>query len=700
MTREIRFTDPAFRCEVVLSGTAMALYEAGQLQFDRLKGIKSLGLTAHVSDVAMHTRHQHLVGLMRIFNKLCQLPTDKGLPKTFLWSFWCRLCFGQTGHAALSYDAEKAVLLACHLDSSFKGSLRSLVQPVIDNLDACPKCTRTSCPVRDKGSTDANVWFDDLITRNRWRHLHLWVAALKLLQEPKLLPILAVQGDGANNTLGFSQPEAIKMLVAPGCEWDRSFRNLTRLDFIVRDLAFAGTLGIQLDVDSLVAAANDVTHPDWKLLGSLNAYMSETLYESLPAQMASVLLQRALADLLIKGKVRLEGLFGIDLNAALSDDGLREIIKRGPAGREVLDPSKRNAWQTWRINTYIDEQRAPCEVEIAITGYNKSHLTRHTSSRATCLKLQQRHGLAIAMRHQGLADRPEAKAFVKLCRSVLNNQYPKLVSQQLTSALFDGLVDRHCEHGLDAAVERLSKLPVQAETLRRAADVVNRRASAKSDIAGEFSFMIGGYEYPLRGDPQQLQINTMHAALSGSDEVRKNLGVSREAAAETLWNELTAWQSIYFGLRPTKKVSAAVGEAQTLLAQNVIAAGQGAEVDLELYTLLEALNHPADSVSFRIALPNLKLLKDDGTQENEYDVVSVALKHDRDVEVWVWGVTTEHNLGPKRTADFGKIQKLKDLLGNRWEADVRIVTCYVHRAGNDIRLEVDGVQTRRTFVRT
>ena len=694
MARELHFIDPAFRCEVVLSGTAMALYDAAQPQFERLKGIKCLGLTAQVHEVAMHTRHQHLVGLMRIFNKLCQQPKDKGLPKAFLWSFWCRLCFGQTGHAALSYDAEKAVLLACHLDSSFKATLRALVQPVTDKLAACPKCTRTSCLVRDKGAADANVWFDDLIVHNRWHHLYLWIAALKLLQEPRLLPILSGLVVGANNTLGFSEPEAIKMLVAPGCEWDRPVRNLSRLDFIVRDLAFAGTLGIQLDVDNLVGAAN-APHPDWKLLGSLSTYMSDTLYESLAAQTASVLLQRALADLLIKGKVGLEALFGIDLSSALSDDDLRKLIERKRAGREVFDPTTRGAWRAWVISTYVNKQSLPCELEKAITGHNKSHLTRHTSSHATCLKLQQDHSIAITIRHQSLADRPEAKAFVKLCRSVLSNQYPKLVPQQLTSALFDGLVDRHCEHGLDAAVERLGKLPVRLETLRSVANVVNSRATGESEVAGEFRFKIGGYEYPVRGDPRQLQINMMHAALSGSDEVRKNLNLSTEEAAEILWSELTAWQSIYFGLRPTKKVTAAVDEAQSQLSKRVIAGDPTAETDLELYALLEALKHPGGSVSFRIALPNLKLIKEDGTTENEYDVVAVALKDDKDVEVWVWGVTTERNLNPKRTADLGKIQKLKDLLGGRWEADVRVVSCYVHRDGTYICLEIDGVQTRR-----
>lgn len=694
MAKELRFTDPAFRCEVVLSGTAMALYEAAHPQFERLKGVKSLGLMAYVHDIAIHTRHQHLVGLMRLFNKLCQQPKERGLPKAFLWSFWCRLCFGQTGHAALSYDSEKSVLLACHLDSNCKAALRSLVQPVIDKLASCLKCERKTCEVRAKGKDEGEVWFDDMVMRNRWRQLHFWVAALKLLQEPKILPILSKQLVSERNTLGFSETEAVKMLVAPGCEWDRALNNLCRLDHVVRDLAFAGTLGIQLDVDNLVSSANDA-HPDWKLLGSLNSYLVDTLYESIPAQTASILYQRALASLLVGGKVSLGVLFGIDLNEGIEDDDLKTLVEQQKAGREVFDPDRRKAWRTWRINTYLDTHCLPCEVEKQVTGHREGLLTRHTSSRATCFKLQRDHNLAITICHRDLVDRPQAKVFVKLCRSVLSRQYPKLISEQLTAALFEGLVARKCQHGLRSASERLGKLPLELSVLQRAADIVNKRASGRSEVSGEFSFKIGGYEYPFRGDPQEMQINTMHAGLLGDDTVRKTLGVTVEEAAEFLWDELLDWQSVYFGPRRLQKVLALIDEAQGHLAKQVIATGPTTDADLELYTLLEALKHPHDVISFRVALPNLKLLKDDGTTENEYDVVSVVLKDDKDVQVWVWGVTTEQELTRKRNADLVKIQKLKDLLGNRWAADVKVVTSYVHKDGNDICCEIDGRQERR-----
>ena len=134
--------------------------------------------------------------------------------------------------------------------------------------------------------------------------------------------------------------------------------------------------------------------------------------------------------------------------------------------------------------------------------------------------------------------------------------------------------------------------------------------------------------------------------------------------------------------------------AQEHLSNQVCSGGKTAADDLELFTLLEALKHPDIGVSFRVALPNLKLLKEDKKFENEYDVVSIVLNRN-EVEVWIWGVTTETNLERKRIEDLAKIQKLKDLLYGRWEEDVRVVTCYVHKDENSICYEIDGRQGRR-----
>ena len=61
MADELRFIDPAFSCEVVLRGVSKSLYEAGRGQFERLKDLRSLGLSGYFEDAGFHTRHHHLM---------------------------------------------------------------------------------------------------------------------------------------------------------------------------------------------------------------------------------------------------------------------------------------------------------------------------------------------------------------------------------------------------------------------------------------------------------------------------------------------------------------------------------------------------------------------------------------------------------------------------------------------------------------
>ncbi len=692
MAQELRFADPAFTCEVVLVGPAKALYEVAQPQFERLRRIRSLGLASRISDIAIHNRHSHAIGSMKIFNKLCQQPIRQGLPKKFLWAFWSRLCFGQTGHAALSYDSEKAVLLACHLDSGFKDKFRTLVQPVTNSVMACTICDK-QCGIKAKDSAAATLWLEDLIQKNQWRRVHLWIAALKLIQDPRILNILKQQILNQDNTLGFSDAETIKMLASPECSWDYVFYRLNRLDYVVRDLAFAGTLGIRVDIDGLISAS-DRDHPDWELLRYLDKYLESTIYESIQSQTDSILFQRALANLLLSEKISLESLFGINTALDVDDDKLADTLGKTQAGREVFDHDLRSAWQTWPVNCFVDSQLAPCSVEQIITGRPKQHLVAHTRTKVTCMRMNEDHSLGLSMCYLDQVKRPAAKAFIKLCRSILLKKYPQLNPEHLTTALYEGLINRTCEHGLKKASKRCADLQISEGILRGAADVVNKRADIAPQRPANLSIRIGSFDYPLRGD---LTINIMHAAVKGNDEVRKNLGVSVAEAAEILWSQILSWPSVYFGLRPSQKILQLLDEAQSTLGRQVLASLPSAQDDLELYTLLEALKHPDSGVSFRTVLPNLVLLKEDRNKENEYDVVSIALKEDKHVEVWVWGVTTEADIGRKRQEDHVKIQKLKDLLGNRWGGEVRTVENYVHKEDNDICCEIDGTQERRHY---
>jgi len=87
-------------------------------------------------------------------------------------------------------------------------------------------------------------------------------------------------------------------------------------------------------------------------------------------------------------------------------------------------------------------------------------MTRHVDAKVTCIKFRQPNILGLAMRHRDLTEKPDAKAFIKLCRSILQKQFPKIDPDELASAVYEGLVARECEYGLTPVVSRLAKLPL------------------------------------------------------------------------------------------------------------------------------------------------------------------------------------------------------------------------------------------------
>jgi hypothetical protein len=696
MAKELKFTDPSFACIVTLSGPTKALYEKAEPQFNRLKGLKTLGIVSHFSEIAMQTRHQHLVGLMRIFNKLCQQPKNKGLPKKFLWSFWCRLCFGQTGHAALSYDSEKAILLACHLDSAFKDEFRTFLQPVIDKLEPCIVCTKKPCEGKQKDATAGPILFEDLIYKNKWWAVNRWVAARKLIQHHEILGILNQQTIGTNNPIGFSQPEAFKMLVCSECKWNSAIENLGRLDYVVRDIAFAGTLGIHVDIDGLIALVEEDLY-DWDLIKTLENYLQDTLYEDYEIQIGSILYQRALADLLIKKKISIETLFGMDSELNLDDNALIKIIQKTKAGAEVFNPDILNSWDTWPIAMYLPPTQVPSIIEKSITKQSTNgHLTGHLHNRATCFKMTQDHTLGLAICHRDLANRPTPYSFVILCQRILLQQYPNVNTEQLNKALFEGLIAKDCDHKILDTIKRLAELQLSTDLLKGAIEVIKTKSNNRLTDENNISVRIGEVDYPLSADPRKLALDTLSFVLSSKSLPHNQALIAYlRQGSLIIWAELLNWQSVYFGNKPSKKVIDFITEAQRLLAINVVNQTPSSQSDFEIYTFLESLKNPSDRISFRMALPNLILLTEEKITENEYDVVSVLLKDDKKVEVWIWGVTTEADIIRKRTNDHVKIQKLKDLLGSRWGGDVRTVENYLYKEGNDICCEIDSVQTKR-----
>lgn len=693
--KELKFTDPAFTCEVVLRKQSKALYEAAQSQFGRLKDIANLGLIAYINETAIHSKHDHLVGLLKIFEKLLQQPRSLGLPKDFLWSFWVRLCFGQTGHAAFAYDAEKAVLLSCHIDKEFNKKVRIFLNPVINKIQRCPKCSVAE-DCRDISNDRGDRLLDGMIKKNQWRRLYLWVAALKLTQEKRVFSILSRQAnDTGKGSPSFSEQEAYKMLICPQCKWNRAIERLNRLDYVCRDLAYTGRLRVQFDVDNMVAQVNSEDYEDWNLLKQFDKYLIDTTYANSNIQAFSAIFQRALASLLINGEINLEQLFGIDPGCYYSDEDLKSKLTRHKLGRELFDKTLSKGWICWDISTWLDKNRTPYEIESSLRGMKKTYLSAPSDTKIICYKAIQPHKLYLGIRYNGNNDRPEIKGIVRIIRSMLRKQYPLLDSGKLISILAEALCGVKIEHNLPGIIERLA--PLSSEHLfeiKKVANIVIKKYSGdKASIP--ISIRVGDLDYSLPLSPVGSGINIMlmHAAIYGSEELRKKTKVNLKKASKILLSELLLWQPRYFS-----NMSKSVENLMTVMQNDLIALikqNKNVASNLEYYAFLEALKCPSKKISFRFVLPNLILFKDDGNKENEYDIASIFLKSYKEVEIWIWGVSSNQDISTKQKEDHGKIQILKDKIGNRWGGEIRVVTNYICCNNRELILDIDGRQEHR-----
>jgi len=695
MVDDLRFIDPAFSCEVVLRGVSKSLYEAGRGQFERLKDLRSLGLSGHFEDAGFHTRHHHLIGLFRLLEKLLVQPKGLGLPKKFLWSFWCRLCYGQVGHAPFGYEAEKAVLLACHIDVSFRNGFMQFLQPVIIETAKCDLDVLTT-----EREARVEAWLNKMIDENVWDRVHLWVAALKLIQNDRILGILNNQKyDGNTGKPGFDWYQALRILLDPESEWDKPVRMLSRLDFVVRDLSFTGRVGVTLDVDRLVSAANNPQDPDWRLVESMYRYLTETLYASRRRQTESTIFQRTLAALLVGRKIKLERLFGIDPDDYLSDEDVRAKLCKYKQGRELFNREIRNSWRTWKISAILDEELPPLELQRKLAGkrIKSAILEDPTRRRLVCYKMLQPYAVAVAIRHSHSVNRPNPSEYVKTCKRFLDVLFPRVNASDVHRALYEGLCGQQIRHGLLDVVDKLSKVEsIDNAILKKVAKFIGKKNTATSSSGEHIKLMIAGIDQPIAPmDPESLLLKIAGAVLTGSQDTRKTLDMDVSDALKVLWRHMLLRQNRYFVPKVPHAVEKFIGETQKKLKKRIRDNENTKASDLEMYAFLESLQKPADNIRFKVSLPNYVLIDDSGNSQNEYDIVSVVLKAESTVEVWVWGVTTEDNIELKRRDDLTKMNKLRDLLGNRWSGDVRTVLNYVHIDNSLICLDIDGRQERR-----
>ncbi len=715
MAKEFRFIDPAFSCEIILRKTSKALYEACEGQFNRLKYIRNLGLIGHFDDTGFHTKYHHLIGLLRLFEKLLMQPKGVGLPKKFLWSFWPRICFAQTGHAAFAYDSEKAVLLAAKLDPSFKQKLKEFLNPVINKASSYKDIAGNSEEAR---KAILEGWFDSLIEEYRWNQLYFWVAALKLTQNATLISILDQERKNRNREVenlkktnkklkpdkdvdvpSFDAGIAFEILLNPNSKWDFCCRRFNRLDYVVRDLSFTGRIAVYLDVDRLLAHVQDKQDPDWHLVDSLDDYLTDTLYASEKHQLEAAIFQRTLADLLIKGTVSLDELFGGQDDKYINDDALTDLLKRTAQGQSLFDMLNRSHWSVWRLPAKVSKQDHPLDLEMKLAGRRQGNAILKDPQNKNLVGCRDvlSSGVVLGMCHKGSEQCPTPADFLLLCKRAISTLYPRVSVQKYHMIVSEGISGKKVVCNLNNIVQSLASVtPPELSSISKASEFICRRTDNESPKEDEPKFVIGDVIQSVKTADFSLSLKVMKAVFEDPKGAGKLFNTDIKGALEIFWAHLISWQHRYFVTIPPKSIVPVLGEVQQELLKRVVAGGTTKDADLEAYAFLESLINPGENVLFRLSLPNWIILNDDNKEhENEYDVITFLMRSNKDVEVWIWGCTTNQDLEVKRSEDTTKINKLKDILGRRWSGEIRTVQNYVHKENDCICLEIDGRQVRR-----
>jgi len=531
----------------------------------------------------------------------------------------------------------------------------------------------------------------DVINKNRWDEVHYWIAALKYCQNAEIISILKKQKESEKNQLGFSFNESLKILICPDCEWRDIVSRLNLLDFVIRDITFAGTIGIHVDIDGLIKTVSEEENPNWLFIESIQSYLLDTLYEDLKSQTASALYQRALTKELINDNISLPQLFGLNTDSYLDDDSLQKRLFRLKAGTDVFNSVILNSWKTWNIDLSNHEEELPKNVECAIIQ-EKKILTDHLRSRVICFLRDNGDQLGLAYCYEDSNRRPQAKNFLRICKKILFTCYPNIRVNQLHKAMFEGIINKQVTGGFDKNfIKRLAELDYDNELLKNVADYVRRKNVGSIDGSKQIAIRFGDVDVQYREDRYELLMNMMYAAISsGKNELIEKVYPHPNYFKIILWSELIQWQSVYFGVRPSRQVIQLLKCAQEQLCKNIKNDSTTSSKDLEYYSYLESLIQPNKKISLRYSAIDLKILKDEKKTENEYDVVSILLVDDRDVEIWIWGVTTNKDINSKKRDDLNKIEILKNNIQSQWKGDVKIVVNYVYKKGSAIICDIDG----------
>lgn len=601
--------------EIDSSDISLLETEFVRSQMSRLKKLQHLGLISKIYPLARHDKLEHAYGTYW----LCRLSEDwaKGLAlnKKALRFAAILHCIG---HLPFSYATEHAVLQLYHIHTNTKSWCEKLFKECVDFV----------------GDGKLEKAAQAVISNNNSFALHRWFTAAKIARSK----------DFAND-LG---KQVVRLLLDDDLFAHQFFREIDRVDYVLRDIFYLGTGRIELNMAPFMAGFSK--QPDGTLQEPMLFGVIDAAHEYLNSQFYSDGRVRCLEQVVRKSILRevIEGDLTIDSLLELDDDQFEKQI-----GDFEIEPLA--------IDDLINRIQSGELVEVGrVQCYNGAEPLVETEARIA--------GTYKARLH----DYHYRKGIYVECISSGDELIAGELSVGIAYDCQKGLL-QHCV----GAFIRVEDMPPESPD--------TAELSYREKI---LSFILG---FRIRPQFERFHDDAKPTVLAI---------VARERRRDqTLWdkkrwpafewgdfqidisekeNDWVAEHFIrfpeHFDSNVIEMVKRSVERSRRRKGEDMLQYRQRRERFLEYSTYLGKILDIRRGSQQGWVLPCVKMLNEVGVEDAEIDVVSLTVPrtHEGPVKLELWEVSKDDSLSNRRDVE-GKLEKISGLVGRRFSNKIKIV---------------------------
>lgn len=328
-----QYLDPVHNSYVTLDGFVEKVFYHFKSEIQRLKKIAALGLISVLKPIARHTKFDHQIGVLYLLERA---EKSQQIPKGFFNAFQFAAAINHIGHLPFTVSSERALYLASCESVEVRQSIIKYVEP----LDFIPRknmqCSK-KCFINEKRPTQM---LEERLDTGKWWDIYKFLSATKAL----------CKYENSLSLIHNLEAEVVHIILGEQCECYEKLNQLDRLDWALRDLTYAATSKISLNLSTMI---DNFQADEWRFIDNvIEGYLEPYIYRSSDVEIKSALFEKALANCICKDAELWKQM--LDPESLLSSDaGLQEYCREHEAFRGIFEVESEHFAKVWEIPLYI-----------------------------------------------------------------------------------------------------------------------------------------------------------------------------------------------------------------------------------------------------------------------------------------------------------------------------------------------------------